>query len=142
VEPTSVTPFSSPLRERALHAILIGLVRLFSGKESYKDPRKLPSDQDFERIFDIIKKRVMSIDKAELVDTEKHLYEIVENWRNWNPEVYEEFFGDRKIPLMYPSGSIPNVDWNGCGLPTPTSMRNVDSECEIAIITKYNKEEE
>lgn len=34
VEPTSVTPFSAPARERALHAILVGLIRLYSTDQS------------------------------------------------------------------------------------------------------------
>ena len=38
VEPTSVTPFSAPVRERALHAIMVGMMRLESDDRFNEDP--------------------------------------------------------------------------------------------------------
>ena len=63
VEPTSVTPFSSPVRKRALHAIMIGLLRL-QGNESYnRDPPKFPNDELLSYVENIIANRVEDIDK-------------------------------------------------------------------------------
>src|SRR6185312_4010509 len=50
VEPTSVTPFSAPARERALHAILIGLIRFYSTDQSTEKPRPFPNKDVIERV--------------------------------------------------------------------------------------------
>ena len=44
VEPTSVTPFSAPVRERALHAIMVGMMRLESDDSFNEDPPRFPDD--------------------------------------------------------------------------------------------------
>jgi hypothetical protein len=38
---------------------------------------------------------------------------------------------------MYPAGSEPNPLWDDNSWSTPTSMRNVDVECEAQIIGTY-----
>ena len=55
VEPTSVTPFSPPLRERALHAIIIGIIRLEADESFNSDPPKYPSEEVITRIKNIIR---------------------------------------------------------------------------------------
>jgi len=142
VEPTSVTPFSSPLRERALHAILIGMIRLLSNSDKYMDPKKVPSDDELERLFQIIERRVQSVDQEELDNTKKHLREIVKEWKIQMPQVYQDFSASDVVPLMYPAGSMPNAEWEGRGMPTPTSMRNVDASCEAYVLqNEYTMEE-
>jgi hypothetical protein len=66
VEPTSVTPFSPPLRERALHAIVIGLLRWYGDSTYNADPPKLPNSEQIEAIKAIVKKRVLLIEPEEL----------------------------------------------------------------------------
>lgn len=137
VEPTSVTPFSSPLRQRALHAILIGLIRLLGNEGTYNDPKKIPSKEELERILTVIEERVQSIDEDELEYTTKHLDEILNEWETQSPQKYHDFYADAAVPLMYPAGTIPNTEWEGRGIPTPTSMRSVDSSCEVYVLKKY-----
>lgn len=38
---------------------------------------------------------------------------------------------------MYPSGSDPLAEWGGSPWATPTSMRNVDVECEARVLSSY-----
>jgi ATP-dependent helicase YprA (DUF1998 family) len=45
VEPTSVTPFSAPARERGLHAILVGLIRFYSTDQSTENTKAFSSEQ-------------------------------------------------------------------------------------------------
>lgn len=143
VEPTSVTPFSAPLRERALHAILIGLIRLLGSPDTYNDPKKIPSEKELERLFEIIESRVQAIDEDELENTQRHLDEIMEEWRNQLPQIYHDFVADSTVPLMYPAGSKPNMEWDGRGMATPTSMRNVDASSEAYVLKNtYSMEEE
>src|SRR6266542_515519 len=64
VEPTSVTPFSAPARERALHAILVGLIRFYS-EQSRTSPRPYPALDVIDRVKQIIYDRVNLIDREE-----------------------------------------------------------------------------
>jgi len=142
VEPTSVTPFSAPLRERALHAILIGLVRFFENEDSYEDPKKIPSEKEIDNFFAIIEKRVEAIDESEQENTMIHLDEILREWKKQSPQKYQDFNAGEVVPLMYPAGTMRNVDWGDFGMPTPTSMRSVDASCEAYVLqNEYSAEE-
>lgn len=54
VEPTSVTPFSAPVRERALHAIMIGMMRLENDSRFNEDPPTYPDKELQGRVLNII----------------------------------------------------------------------------------------
>ena len=140
VEPTSVTPFSAPLRERALHAVLIGLVRLYGTEQTYNSPDILPKEEELDHIYDLIEKRVLGVDADELDDTLRRLDEIIEDWKAWKPQKYQDFNADDVVPLMYPAGTVRNLRWEEKGLATPTSMRSVDASCEVRAISRYETE--
>ena len=138
VEPTSVTPFSAPVRERALHAVMIGMMRLESSDSFNCDP-PVPDTELYERIFEIIKKRVAGIDSDALEATLDEMENIMQNWKDWNPKKWEpkrNFDGSYADtpPLMYPAGSYPSEAWGEKGIATPTSMRNVDASCEARVL--------
>jgi hypothetical protein len=147
VEPTSVTPFSAPVRERALHAIVIGMMRLQSDMSFNADPPRLPDDSDIERISKIIEDRVTVIDKSELDATRAKMKCIIERWEDWNPQKWQpEFnndlsYGDA-VPLMFSAGSHRNEAWGERGMETPTSMRSVDASCEARVLAnRYTAKE-
>ncbi|CAH8242937.1 hypothetical protein WJ0W_000146 [Paenibacillus melissococcoides] len=138
VEPTSVTPFSAPVRERALHALLIGFVRYFGDSRNIKYPQPFPDDDLLDRIRNIIVERVSNIDVDELIHTEKLLNERIDEWSRYLPPKYGDFAPPTsELPLMYPAGTTPLEDWDEKSWPTPTSMRNVDSNCEVQVIKEY-----
>ena len=135
VEPTSVTPFSAPLRERALHALIIGIMRLEGDDTINKNPPKVPSHQTIERVKAIISERIESIDPEELDETLAHVDSIIDNWKLWEPQKYQDFTTGDDLPLMFPAGSRRNESWGeNRGFPTPTSMRSVDASCEAYVI--------
>ncbi|OQY94117.1 MAG: hypothetical protein B6D37_09395 [Sphingobacteriales bacterium UTBCD1] len=134
VEPTSVTPFSTPARERALHAILVGLIRLYSNDHSFTSPRPFPKSEIIERVTQIIFNRVHLIDDEEYEKTLELIEERLDYWKNELPLVYGSFGLQNNIPLMYPAGTNPSEDIKARAWPTPTSMRNVDSTCEAYVI--------
>ena len=141
VEPTSVTPFSAPVRERALHAIMIGIMRLESNS-AYNDARpRLPQQSVLECVEQIIKNRITTIDPDELKASEDRMEEVIEHWTNQNPDRWQPQYKDKSYtddtPLMYFAGSHRNAAWGECGLETPTSMRSVDASCEAEIINRY-----
>lgn len=135
VEPTSVTPFSAPLRERALHALLIGIMRLEGDTVLNGNPPKVPDHQMVEKFKNIISDRISSIDSDELDETLAHIDSIIEDWNNWEPQKYQDFTNGEELPLMFPAGSRRNEAWGeNRGFPTPTSMRSVDASCEAYVI--------
>lgn len=139
VEPTSVTPFSSPVRERALHAIIIGMMRLEHGEQFNQNPPRLPRAEVIEHVKAVIENRVSDIDPEELSDTLKRMEYVLQCWEDWNPQRwtpqmnYDHSMGNA-VPLIYGSSNKPNAIWNDRGLKTPTSMRSVDASCEAVVI--------
>jgi hypothetical protein len=143
VEPTSVTPFSSPLRKRALHAIIFGLIRLLGNKNTYNNPKIIPPPEEIQKLINIIGKRVSNIDESEYENTLRNINMIFEKWKNNEPQIYHDFMAKEPVPLMYPAGKKPNANWEGRGFETPMSMRNVDLPCEIFVLPNgYSAEED
>lgn len=134
VEPTSVTPFSAQLRERALHAILFGLLRLRGDNDLNTDPPKLPSFEEIKEVKDIIAERIKAVDADELEKTLEHIDSIIEKWEIQEPGKYQDFAAGDVLPLMFPAGTMRNAKWGERGFPTPTSMRSVDASCEAAVL--------
>ena len=135
VEPTSVTPFSAPLRERALHALVIGIMRLEGDDAFNSNPPRIPDEEEIERIKKLIQNRIRSIEPEELAPTMRHIDEILESWEVWEPKKYQDFTGGDDLPLMFPAGSRRNEAWGEKrGFPTPTSMRSVDASCEAYVL--------
>ncbi|MBS1955202.1 MAG: hypothetical protein JST89_13530 [Cyanobacteria bacterium SZAS-4] len=136
VEPTSVTPFAYPVRERALHAIAVGLIRQW-GQGSLKD-RPIPDlPQDLQtRIATEIVERVRHIDLEEASDTEQMLNQFFQRWRYAAAAEYGGFGPPvpEPVPLMFQAGTEPDPSWNNRSFETPTSMRAVDATCEAAAL--------
>lgn len=147
VEPTSVTPFSAPVRERALHAIMVGMMRLESDSKFNEDPPTFPDEALQERVRSIIENRVEDIDSQELDATLDRIEYILQCWEDWNPRKWEpaknsDWSYADPVPLLYSAGSHPNEAWGVRGLETPTSMRSVDASCEAEVLTnRYVTEE-
>ena len=139
VEPTSVTPFSAPVRERALHAIMVGMMRLESDERFNADPPCFPDEALIEKVRSIIENRVDDIDSEELDATLDRMEYILQCWEDWNPRKWEpaknqDWSYADPVPLMYSAGSHPNEAWGTRGIETPTSMRNVDASCEAEVL--------
>ncbi|SEN81682.1 Helicase conserved C-terminal domain-containing protein [Lihuaxuella thermophila] len=143
VEPTTVTPFATPVRERALHALIVGLVRYLGNEDNLKSPSPVPSDDLQKMISEIILERVKNIDSTELDNTKNLIYKRFQEWINYSPVVYGNPMGQNmNMPLMYPSSLVGNQDLQKKAWATPTSMRNVDVECEARVIDFYPDEED
>jgi hypothetical protein len=142
VEPTSVTPFSPPLRERALHAIVIGLLRFFGDANDNSNPPKLPAVDRIDMVKSIVRERIELIEPEELAASMTQIDEIIEDWKTWEPRKYSDFRGGNDVPLMFQAGSLRNAAWGTRGFPTPTSMRSVDASCEAFVLENRYLEED
>lgn len=148
VEPTSVTPFSSPVRDRALHAIMIGMMRLENDKAYNDAAPRLPDNRLLEHVKTVIGNRVKNIDADEYEATMKRWKYILDRWEDWNPVHWEptrnkDYSYTFDVPLMFSAGSHRNEAWGERGFETPTSMRSVDASCEAKVLpSRYSAEDE
>lgn len=131
VEPTSVTPFARPLRERALHAIFVGLHRYFVDVSYRDDARREPNETEYNKIIETLINRATGIDPDEVNDIKKQAKKLWQDWKSWKPQKYHSFILEETAPLIFPLGTIEPPSWEGIGWATPTSMRNVDRECGL-----------
>jgi len=132
VEPTSVTPFSRPLRERALQAVFVALHRFFIEKENRNNARRVPSQEEFEHILKIITDRAQGIDPEEIDDIKIQLKEKWNEWKSWKPEKFHSFVLSETAPLLCIAGTPKPQSWEDRGWASPTSMRSVDRECGLS----------
>ena len=135
VEPTSVTPFAVPVRERALHALIVILCR-FWGDSSLRDrPSSPPADQLVERVKSVIRERVTYVDSDEWPATEDHIDEIIQKWSTAPRSAYGDFRPPtEELPMMYPAGGNQHPQWTDQPYATPSSMRNVDATCAARFL--------
>lgn len=130
VEPTSVTAFSAPVRDRALHALVITLCRFWGDPELRDSPSRPPSAELVDRIKTTIRERVKSVDSSEWAGTDALIDDIVRKWSIAPPRRYGGFGPPQEeMPLMYPAGGQRHPDWYEWPYATPSSMRNVDADC-------------
>jgi len=143
VEPTSVTPFSVNSRERALHAVFIGLLRQLSHDSLRHKPEQ---GESFNLLSSLIKKiltdRANIIDELEEQNVKNKLEELIQNFQNTavssygDPGNYTVLKNPAISILLYAaSAELPSsIDTSRFfPLKTNTSMRGVDSESYVKI---------
>lgn len=136
VEPTSVTPFSLPVLERALHALLVIIARQVCRIDT---PDKWDgSAPGIARFTDFLRARVERIDSEHLDAAIEQLEDLKKRWSSVKPSEWGRFGPPPEgRPLMYPAGTAPRDEWNDLAWPTPSSLRNVDVECEGKVLGTY-----
>ncbi len=140
VEAVSVTPFATPVRERALHALIVAVVRHLGGQENRENASPPPGPEIMALVNQVIRERVSTVDPCELEATSMMIGERFEEWRLYDPLHYGGFGpATEEMPLMYPAGSVPHENWQGASWSTPTSLRDVDRACEAIAIRRYDE---
>jgi len=134
VEPTSVTPFSPPVLDRALHAVLIAYVRQFGEQDLL--PRPVPEEL-IDAAGELLEARVAVIDPAELDNLQAVFAKRYEQWKRWGRIHWTGQGADGDIPLMRAAGGYASSTAARLSWPVPTSLRNVDAECRAEITAHY-----
>lgn len=135
VEPTSVTPFSIPVLERALHAVLVIVARHLADVE--KPDRIDPSAKTLEDMIAYLRSRCERADHEHSDLIVAKLRALLKEWDEFRPRIWGGFGPPpENQPLMYPAGTEPRAEWD-VSWPTPTSMRNVDVECLARVVSTY-----
>lgn len=137
VEPTSVTPFATPVLRRALHAAAVAYVRQVSPKDL--PPYPFPA-HEFDDAIELLRDRALIADKSEVPVLEKMAEKRARQWDSWERTQWEANpppWGDPKQGLMRYAGTLPDLDSKATIWDVPTSMRNVDAECRLAVSLAY-----
>ena len=136
VEPTSVTTFSPPARERALRGVLVALCRQLAGVSSPEliDEHIDQVDQEIEYLLS----RINDVDAEEMDAARVELEGWLVEWQNIKPLEYGKMAGNvSELSLMYPFGSYPDPVFQREAWPVMTSMRSVDGTAEARVINSY-----
>ncbi len=142
VESTSVTPFSSRARDRALHAVLVGMARLLYPelRPNGAAARIRDHESRIEELVDLILARVKAVDENELPGTEDDLREIVKAWSTLaagNPDlVYEAKPRFKRSEVRVADTALLCTHTDNDLLdafPTLWSLRDVDAESHLYL---------
>jgi len=136
VEPTSVTPFSPPTLERALHAALTAYVRQTGDSDIGARPWPFPSDL-VEEFRAIALERVSIVDSSEAANLAQSLARREGEWKAWHRTRWDGTARQEDVPLLRLAGSYASAEQKDLSWATLMSMRNVDAECEAEITTHY-----
>ncbi len=139
VEPASVTPFSPPALDRALHAVMVLYTRQMGDETVAQLPYPYP-DKLIDNLRSILLPRVNTVDAAETENFERVFEKRAAEWERWKRTVWEKKSADDSF-LLLRAGSYADADNKLFSWSTPMSMRNVDAECQAEITTLYLQEE-
>jgi hypothetical protein len=132
VEPTSVTPFSGPALERALHAVIAGYALQFGSQDIAQSPYPFPEGL-VENIKEMLLERVSTVNPTEKVSFLKVFERRAREWRRWERTKWTGAMDSDEAPLLRMAGAYINPAFAKISWPTPTSMRNVDAECQTDV---------
>ncbi|MDL1958419.1 MAG: helicase [Deltaproteobacteria bacterium] len=132
VEPTSVTPFTSQARKRALHAALVIVMRHSIGFLRANDSANKfdPTNSVIKQAINALAKRCQQADCGHAEETQTHLKSLSNAWTEYVQEckhnerklVYQQASNDRaNDPLLYTHQDSIQGLWE-----TLHSMRNVE----------------
>ncbi|MBB3131307.1 hypothetical protein FHS19_006027 [Paenibacillus rhizosphaerae] len=149
VEPTAATPFSKPARDRALHAIMVTLMRhkyqLSQDNAAQFFQRNDEATKEIESyIIDRAKEVKQRVDIELKDESEEILREMTEFWDDWEDRINRLgetrfYYGDRYIIQDPPSDSkrllkVFGNESSDTAKETLTSMRNVDRSITAGLI--------
>jgi Helicase conserved C-terminal domain len=136
VEATGVTTFSSRARDKALHSILISLVRHMYPEMNPESAAKnfVRNSTEVQTVLDIILDRVKKIDPLEFEETQYELERICERWEKM-AQKEELTYSDRKSAhQLLLSAEIAQQFGSVDSFSTLNAMRDVEGACGIFFI--------
>ena len=136
VEPTSVTPYSRPVLDRALHAVMAAYIRQYGDPNMASSPLPVPMTE-LDRLKGMLEARVAVIDPNEVKVLAAKFDQRLKEWGTWMRTEWDTRGAAGDVGLMTAAGSyLPPEDWRFTW-PTPLSMRHVDAECRTEITRAY-----
>jgi hypothetical protein len=149
VEATSVTPFASRAQDKALHAVLVALVRqLVPGmrQQPVLDPHKRAQA---EQLCALIEQRTQAVDPREVAAVTKLLKERLDEWEQWwlpEAEYWIDYGNKRSLLTSAEQHAAAQAAAGGSGdgaggvqralWPTPNSMREVEPGTPFVLVPR------
>ena len=129
VEATSVTPFASRARDRALHAALVAMIRHGDSVMARPDLSKAPTGL-LQAVVAEIERRVDAVDAREKAACGQELDDLLDNWLARDPKQYVDNHKPKQSLLISAdvnarrkaTGRLPPDAW-----PTMNNMRSVEA---------------
>ena len=137
IEATSVTPFATRARDKALHAALVGLSRhLLSDfiQPTLSEERRREIEIE---ILPILYSRIQNVDGRELAASKRQLQQLLDEWEDrgtlksfWNDYAFRTslLISAEKAAARKESGYSETAAWE-----TPNSMRNVEPGVDFQL---------
>jgi hypothetical protein len=136
VEPTSVTPFSPPALQRALHALMAAYVRQVGDAGRVASPYPIPQDL-LEEFRALLLERLKHVEPSEQDEFDRLFAQRVQEWQGWERTEWGGFFVDEEDALLRSSLTFADPRHRLLSWLTPTSLRTVDAECMAEVTTRY-----
>lgn len=136
VEPTSVTPFSPPALDRALHGAMLAYLRQRIDLAAVAGPSDVPPHL-LDEFVDLATERVAAVDPSEAEVVRAVLEKRLRQFSSWGRMLWESPMGGEEVGLLSHAGQDASHVVDAWTWPTPTSMRSVDAECEVDITKQY-----
>ena len=137
VEATSATPFASRARDRALHAVLVALVRHLIPQMLESPEWSDESIRQARDLIDLVVARAGRIDASES-DVRDELHHRLDAWIRRAPEIYWKRRGSRASSLMQSAEEAAARRATGRAVgqawPTPNSMRGVEPATPYRLV--------
>jgi Helicase conserved C-terminal domain len=145
VESTSVTPFSSRARDRALHAIVIALTRHLIPQMRDNSAAALIHQQEDEIrrvVWPIIAARLSIVDESEKDEAEREFGRVLADWKARSDEVartgeklvYYQYRGRARSLLWEAGADAANGSLATEAFPTQRSLRDVDTTTHLDLV--------
>ncbi|OBA86390.1 helicase [Mycobacteriaceae bacterium 1482268.1] len=142
VEATSATPFAARARDRALHGVLVSLVRLLVDDVAANESAHKVTDRydEITQLAEFLEQRAQAItDPEEAEDTKNQLGELLKVWAEAaesRPDMQYRNSRDHDESLLVPSDEAltdEDIEYSTRDTPWPTlrSMRDVDAESTL-----------
>lgn len=132
VEPNSLTPFSTPVLEKALHAVIIAYIRMrYFGLR----PDEV-SDEIYESAVNLLRERANAMDPLSLKELARVAQKRRREWKQFAPSRWGML--DRNTPgraLMRFPGIFADENLSKSSWVVPASLRSVDAECKLGMFT-------
>ena len=136
VESSSVTPFSSRARERALHAVVVALARLLEPAFAGNDGAAAAAEHRdrLVAVRDQILMRVADVDDSEYEQTAQDLDDIIDFWVERAADCPKLCYSLPFEPERALLSRAVGVDPTGDEIPTLNSLRDVDQVSDIYLV--------